>query len=759
MRQHSQRIACVLSLGACLTAPSSAIGQGGKVPQEEINAAIARGIDYLRQEQQGDGSWPYRSGHNLGMTALAGLAILENGEPADADSITNAASYIRSQVPQANQTYDAALAILFLARLGDGQGQTDQAAIQVLASQLDEAETGGMWSYIVPQANALRAGRQDRERISTSKPPKRSNNRQNPLASPFGRGDNSNTQFALLGLWAAGRLGFHSSPSLEAIDEHFRSSIDPSGRWGYTPGDFRRNSMTCAGLMGLVVAAARPELAERKSAKARGTALSSDKVFQRALRAVSEDARQISGSSDIYYLWSLERVCVALDIRLLDGFDWYNAGARELLRRQLGDGGWPQEQWGRLPSSAFALLFLRKANLAFELDRVLRMPGSSEPKAAEPALLRPGIATPSPVPPPVEAPTELALVPPKVADPLVFPRPPDDSTETAKSPSSLADRPAPEGSRGGGPEVIVTGANDSKFPEIAVDFELRDPRNDFVLDATRDDFKIFEEGKEVEIVRFLSPYGDPQPITVALVVDRSGSMEEDDRIGGLKAAVGSFLKGLPKGSKVAVVAFGSEVEQIIPFTDDFAKVQAAVDQLTPAGATRYYDAVANALELIQQVQGRRAVLALTDGEDTFSQEASLKTVTASARRLGLPVHTLGLGSEDEIESDALRTLATETRGQYYPAREADQLRTVYQQLAKRLRSSYTAVYRSDRKIPDGTLRPVRVVYRSSSKGGETAVFIPGMVVPAPGWSRLFLGLIAGLGLLFASGKSLGLRRS
>ena len=56
-------------------------------------------------------------------------------------------------------------------------------------------------------------------------------------------------------------------------------------------------------------------------------------------------------------------------------------------------------------------------------------------------------------------------------------------------------------------------------------------------------------------------------------------------------------------------------------------------------------------------------------------------------------------------------------------------------------------YLTDRKLPDGTLRPIRVSYRASRHVGEAAVFVRGMVVPAAGWSRLFLALLAGLGLL------------
>src|SRR5262249_25023208 len=162
-----------------------------------------------------------------------------------------------------------------------------------------------------------------------------------------------------------------SNAALEAIDGHFRSTRDDEGRWGYTPGEAGRDAMTCAGLMGLAIAAARPALAERQTARARGAALAADPAFADALPAVSRDARGIGGRSDVYYLWSLERVCVALGLRDLDGLDWYAAGARELLRRQRLDGSWPEGRWGSLPNTCLALLFLRRANLAFELDRVL----------------------------------------------------------------------------------------------------------------------------------------------------------------------------------------------------------------------------------------------------------------------------------------------------------------------------------------------------------------------------------------------------
>lgn len=298
--------------------------------------------------------------------------------------------------------------------------------------------------------------------------------------------------------------------------------------------------------------------------------------------------------------------------------------------------------------------------------------------------------------------------------------------------------------------VAVTGVSEKSFPRITVQFEVKRPDGTYLRDARREDFQVTEEGREVSIAGFQAPVTTELiPTTLVLVVDRSGSMMNEDRIGGLKRAVASFLEKLPEGSRVALVSFASDVDRLSPFTTDLARVRHAVDELQAEGSTRFYDAVARALELLEDQSGRRAVLALTDGEDTASQSADLASVIESARRLGLPVYTLGLGTEREIRSDELRRLADATRGQYYPARRADQLSAIYQQIAERIGSSYMLTYQTDRPVPDGTLRPIRISYRGQrSSSGEAAVFIPGMVVPSGGWSPLFLILATALaGLL------------
>ena len=229
----------------------------------------------------------------------------------------------------------------------------------------------------------------------------------------------------------------------------------------------------------------------------------------------------------------------------------------------------------------------------------------------------------------------------------------------------------------------VVQTEEKAFPDIRVEFEVIGDDGQPILDAVRDDFRVEEYDSPVKITEFHSPISKEfRPTTVVLVLDRSGSMNKDNRMEGLKRAVDAFLKKLPEGSRIAVIAFGDRVELICPFTDDPRDVRRAVGDLTPGGYTRFYEAVAEAIHLLSGEEGRRAVLAMTDGEDNLSRTANIQTVVADARKAGFPVHTLGLGPAEEVESANLREVAERTRGKSFAAQESNGLRTIFEEIAR-----------------------------------------------------------------------------
>jgi hypothetical protein len=147
-------------------------------------------------------------------------------------------------------------------------------------------------------------------------------------------GDNSNTQFAILALWVARRHGIPMERTLTLIDHRFQSSQNADGGWGYqylgnaggtTP------SMTCVGLLGLAVghglaqetAAAAHDLKGADAAKPRVE----DSAIRRGLKKLSAfvgspaPTGKVGWSSNLYFLWSLERIGVLYDLKTIGNKD------------------------------------------------------------------------------------------------------------------------------------------------------------------------------------------------------------------------------------------------------------------------------------------------------------------------------------------------------------------------------------------------------------------------------------------------------
>ena len=124
--------------------------------QADVNHAIDRGVQFLKQAQLRNGSWAAEGANQVGYAALPGLTLLECGVAADDPVIRNAANFVRRSAQSMDhpteRTYDLALTILFLDRLGDPR---DDALIRSMALRLvaGQSPTGG-WGYKCPVLGA-----------------------------------------------------------------------------------------------------------------------------------------------------------------------------------------------------------------------------------------------------------------------------------------------------------------------------------------------------------------------------------------------------------------------------------------------------------------------------------------------------------------------------------------------------------------------------------------------------------------------------
>jgi hypothetical protein len=190
--------------------------------------------------------------------------------------------------------------------------------------------------------------------------------------------DNSNTQFALLALWVARRNGMPVDVALQRVETRFRKTQHNSGGWTYDARPVGAEqkppqptaTMTACGLLALAVAAGLTD-------KGTKVDLSKDEVVTRGLYAVSASLGQPGQPRDqlvlanpgrsYYFLWTLERMAVIYNLRTIGGKDWHRWGIDLILANQQADGSWRGEFAAGGCDTSFALLFLRKANVARDL--------------------------------------------------------------------------------------------------------------------------------------------------------------------------------------------------------------------------------------------------------------------------------------------------------------------------------------------------------------------------------------------------------
>jgi hypothetical protein len=187
--------------------------------------------------------------------------------------------------------------------------------------------------------------------------------------------DNSNTQFAILALWAARRHNVPMALSLAHLDRRYRTSQLPDGSWPYHHNKnglaFHYGTMTCVGLLGLGVSHASFREVMELDPKHAFT----DPVMKKSIQTLGRWLRVPPKEPvDLYFLWSVERTAMVFNLKKIDGQDWFAWGARALLSHQRPDGGWHTNGFFGSQDNidtAMALLFLSRSHLNRDLtDRL-----------------------------------------------------------------------------------------------------------------------------------------------------------------------------------------------------------------------------------------------------------------------------------------------------------------------------------------------------------------------------------------------------
>jgi VWFA-related protein len=178
-----------------------------------------------------------------------------------------------------------------------------------------------------------------------------------------------------------------------------------------------------------------------------------------------------------------------------------------------------------------------------------------------------------------------------------------------------------------------------------------------------ENFRIIEDGQPQTIANFGTA---ETPFEIALLLDTSGSTRDDVAL--IRSAANSFIEALRPGDRVGVLSFNmaqtvanpiATVEVLTPLTDNREKLRAAIENLGASQGTPYYDALERVADSIfrepprDEVRGRRAVVALTDGVDS-SSNSDFATAKMKLSRAGIACYFIQVNTEDFVEDRLMK---------------------------------------------------------------------------------------------------------
>jgi VWFA-related protein len=144
-------------------------------------------------------------------------------------------------------------------------------------------------------------------------------------------------------------------------------------------------------------------------------------------------------------------------------------------------------------------------------------------------------------------------------------------------------------------------------------------------------------------------------------------------------------------------------------TNDRAALKRLISSTKALGGTTLYDAVHSTLGRLGRYEGRKAIIVLSDGEDTESK-LDYKRLLEEAKSKDATIYTIALGSgfAEPGSRDKLKGLAEQTGGRFFSANKASQLEGIYTAIADTLRNQYSLTYASDNERFDGRWIEIRI---------------------------------------------------
>jgi Ca-activated chloride channel family protein len=261
---------------------------------------------------------------------------------------------------------------------------------------------------------------------------------------------------------------------------------------------------------------------------------------------------------------------------------------------------------------------------------------------------------------------------------------------------------------------------------VTVDVAIEDAKGHFIPKIGKEFFRVSEDNVPQKISTF--SIGEA-PMTIAMVVEFSNRFQSFYSATWRQTlqASYSFASFLRPDDYLAIVAYDLKPEMLTDFTTDRSQIQAALSRLNFPGFSEanLFDALTDTIDRMQPIEGRKAILLISSGIDTFSQQ----TFDKARRHIqegGVPIYAVGLmqsirdmatamgglrGAQemDFLQADnQMRTFATESGGMAFFPHFITEFPEIFRNMSTNLRSRYLIAYTPSNQTRDGKYRKIKV---------------------------------------------------
>jgi VWFA-related protein len=256
--------------------------------------------------------------------------------------------------------------------------------------------------------------------------------------------------------------------------------------------------------------------------------------------------------------------------------------------------------------------------------------------------------------------------------------------------------------------------------EVVLNITVLDDKNQLVMNLTKPDFKVYEDGVLQNIIAFQH---EDIPVSMGILVDNSGSMR--DKRQAVNSAALDLVKASNRDDEAFIVNFSDEAYIDQDFTSDIGKLRDGLAHIDSKGGTALYDAVVASADQLAKGAKRpkQVLLVITDGEDNASVMSLEQTIQRIQALQGPVVYSIGLlfkdeggGREARRAKRALQLLSSETGGVAFFPKTLGDVDEIAAEVARDIRSQYTIGYHSTKPASLGGYRLIKVEAHAQGYG-------------------------------------------